>query len=390
MPAHRPALISITLAFVIVATACSDKTPAQPSCTYTVTGTTLSFSPQGGLGSLTLNTGTGCAWTATADSAWVTFPSGSVGSGPSALSFGVSANTATNARTATLTIAGQAIAVSQQGRTPCDYTISPSAIDVGAAGGTTAVDVAAGAGCEWTATPDALWITIASGASGTGSGRVTLTVASNGTADQRAGGVIIASRTVSVRQAPPSTPPPPVACEYSVSPVDTTLHWHFTTLTIDIATAAGCSWTASPSETWLSIDRTSGSGPGAITASFSILTEDATRRAAVLIRWPTPTAGQNSWITQEGCRYGLDGAASFPASGGTRMITVVTQPLSSSCAIGCPWTATANASWIRVASSMPRAGDDAFSYQVDANTGPPRVGTITVAGRTHTVTQAGG
>jgi hypothetical protein len=59
------------------------------------------------------------------------------------------------------------------------------------------------------------------------------------------------------------------------------------------------------------------------------------------------------------------------------------------CLFGCPWAATSNAPWIRVTSSMPRAGDDAFSYQVEPNTGIARTGTITVAGRTHTVTQAG-
>ena len=189
---------------------------------------------------------------------------------------------------------------------------------------------------------------------------------------------------------PPTPTPQPSACSYSVSPVDVTEHWHGTGFLLTITTSPGCGWTASASEPWIGLDRASGEGPGAVAVSHGVFTEDATRRAAVQIRWQTPTAGQNAWVTQEGCRYGFDTTpASFPASGGTRQVTVVTQAVSASCPIGCPWTAASTAPWIHIISSMPRAGDDAFSYDVDANTGPARVGTITVAGRTLSVGQAG-
>ncbi len=175
-----------------------------------------------------------------------------------------------------------------------------------------------------------------------------------------------------------------------MSPLERTEHWHGTGFTLAITTSAGCSWTASPSEPWIGLDRAAGEGPASVAVSYGMLTEDATRRAAMQVRWSTATAGQNVWVTQEGCRYGFDEtAASFPALGGTRMVTVVTQALSASCAIGCPWTATSNVAWIRITSSMPRAGDDRFSYEVDANSGGSRVGTIAVAGRTQTVNQAG-
>jgi hypothetical protein len=189
----------------------------------------------------------------------------------------------------------------------------------------------------------------------------------------------------------PATPTPPRGtCDYSVSPPELTEHWHGTGFSLTITTSAGCGWTASPSEPWIRLDRSSGDGPASVGVSYGVFTEDATRRAAVQVRWPTATAGQNVWVTQEGCRYGFDEtAASFPAAGGTRMVTVVTQALSASCSIGCPWTATSSVAWIRITSSMPRAGDDRFSYEVDANAGSARVGTITVAGRTQTVNQAG-
>jgi hypothetical protein len=379
--------------FVVLASgvlSCSKDTPPQPSCTYSVASPTVTFTSAGGQGSATVGTGASCSWTAATDSPWVTFPGGASGSGQASVAFTVASNSATDLRKATLTIAGLPIAISQEGRAPCDYAVSPSSLDVAAAGGAASVTIATAAGCEWTASSSAPWVTLTSAASGTGSGTVGLMVSTNAATDSRQANLSVAGRPVTLRQdGTTPSPPKPTSCDYSVSPIDTTVHWHVTGFSVSISTAPGCTWTVASPDGWLAVDRASGSGPASIAVSFSQFTEDATRRAAVQIRWPTPTAGQNAWVTQEGCRYGFESAASFPAAGGTRTVMVVTQPVSSSCAIGCPWTATSNASWIRVTSSMPRAGDDVFAYQVDANTGTPRVGTITVAGRTHTVSQSG-
>ncbi len=59
---------------------------------------------------------------------------------------------------------------------------------------------------------------------------------------------------------------------------------------------------------------------------------------------------------------------------------------------GCPaWTAVSNDSWITITSGANGDGNGTVSYTVDANPGvPPRNGTMTVAGRTFDVAQAGG
>ena len=51
------------------------------------------------------------------------------------------------------------------------------------------------------------------------------------------------------------------------------------------------------------------------------------------------------------------------------------------------WSATANASWLHTSSSGTGNGLATFTF--DANTGPTRTGTLTIAGQTLTVTQAG-
>ncbi len=57
---------------------------------------------------------------------------------------------------------------------------------------------------------------------------------------------------------------------------------------------------------------------------------------------------------------------------------------------GCAWTAVSSAGWITVTSGASGNGNGTVAYSVAANTGfSPRSGTMTIAGQTFTVTQAG-
>ena len=115
------------------------------------------------------------------------------------------------------------------------------------------------------------------------------------------------------------------------------------------------------------------------------------RRAPIEIRWPTETAGQNVWVTQDGCWYALaPGSLDIGVNGGNAMITVLASPGSVDCNVGCPWTAESLVSWIHVTSSMPKAGDDGLFFRVDVNTtGQPRTGEIRVLHMALTINQAG-
>ncbi len=56
---------------------------------------------------------------------------------------------------------------------------------------------------------------------------------------------------------------------------------------------------------------------------------------------------------------------------------------------GCAWTATSNASWLRITNGSSGTGNGTVSYTVDANTNASaRVGTMTIAGWTVIVNQA--
>lgn len=89
-----------------------------PSCTYLLTPAALSIPPTGGPATLTVTTGSTCAWTAVSNASWfavlVTSPT-RTGSGPVQIVAGPSAE---SPRTGTLTIAGQTVIVSQDAKGP--------------------------------------------------------------------------------------------------------------------------------------------------------------------------------------------------------------------------------------------------------------------------------
>ncbi len=57
---------------------------------------------------------------------------------------------------------------------------------------------------------------------------------------------------------------------------------------------------------------------------------------------------------------------------------------------GCAWTAASNASWVTVSSGASGNGTGTVNMSVAANAGAARTGTVTIAGQSFTVTQAGG
>ena len=75
-------------------------------------------------------------------------------------------------------------------------------------------------------------------------------------------------------------------------------------------------------------------------------------------------------------------SASFPAEGGTESVTVTTQP-------GCNWTAVSNNLFIKITSGASGSGSGTVNYSVSA-TLRPKVGSLTIAGLTHSVSQEGG
>ncbi len=86
-----------------------------PSCTYSISPTSRTFSSSSGTGSISVTSANGCTWTASEKVSWITITSGSSGSGNGTVTYSVSANTGSTNRTATITVAGRNHTVTQSG-----------------------------------------------------------------------------------------------------------------------------------------------------------------------------------------------------------------------------------------------------------------------------------
>lgn len=298
--------------------------------------------------------------------------------------FAIVANPDLSGRRGTLTVAEQTVTVTQDAWTPppinCLFSVSPTSavFDPDAASG--GVSVTSPATCTWTAVAHDVWVTITSGSAGAGSGSVTYTVTKNEDTAPRATTLTVAGVSVAIGQAGNRG-----ACTYSVTPVRFTPCMHVgVEMTAAIDAAASCPWTASPGADWISITgAAAGTGSGIV--GFTVSDNYLDPRSSVLmLRWPTPTAGQNLQVLQAGCRYALSSASlTVGAAGGSSSVNVYQQSDPLECGgplqNGCVWRAVSSVSWITITSRMPKAGDDTVFFQVASNAGGgERSGTIVV------------
>ena len=350
-------------------------------CRYDVRPASQTVSSGGGGGSINVATASDCSWSAASEASWISLTSSPSGNGNGTVSFVVAPNQG-ETRSSSIVVANQRADITQNGvvsAPSCTTSISPMSQNVAAGGGTGTVTVTAT--CPWTAASGATWITVTSGAAGTGNGSVGFSVANN-TGAARTGTMTIAGRTFTVSQAasssPTPTPPPPSpSCTFSLSPHDDSVPVLGGTGTVDVNTTTGCAWTASSNASWITITSgASGSGDGRV--AYLVLPNVGASRSGTLT-----IAGQTFTVTQAAlvCSYSISpNNQKVDAPAGTGSITVSTGST-------CTWTASSNASWIAVTSGASGTGNGTVTYSYTANTGRDRKGTLTVAGRTFTLDQ---
>jgi hypothetical protein len=336
-------------------------------CSFSLSSTTANIDDGGGQGTFTVQSASGCAWTATSAVPWVTISSGSSGTGTGTVRFTAAANSGPP-RNGTITAGGQTFTV-QQGN-GCSYSLSSGSTSFPASGGSGTVNVSAGAGCGWTATSNGAWLTVTSGASGTGNGTVGFTAAST-TGPQRTGVITIGGETFRVMQAE--------GCTFTISPEQVSVGATAGTTPVGVTTNNSCAWTTQINAPWLSIAAgATGSGNATVQVGFEV-NGGGPRSGTVTIAGKTFTVNQGS-----GCSFTINPTAqTVAASGGPVMVSV-------GASAGCAWTAASNAPWLTITAGA--SGNGAGNVQVDAqpNPGAPRSGTATIAGQTLTVSQESG
>jgi hypothetical protein len=144
---------------------------------------------------------------------------------------------------------------------------------------------------------------------------------------------------------------------------------------------ANCSWTASSDAPWAQLNTGAGSGSTTLGITVQSNASSVTGRSGTLT-----INGQNIGVQQSGtaCTFSLQSATgSVPASGGTGSVGVVTPSV-------CTWGATSSdPTWLAITSA---GGSGSTDVQFVAQPNPlttPRTATMTIAGLTYTVTEAG-
>ncbi len=380
-------------------------------CNFALTPSAQTFDSAGGSGNIAVTAEpNGCNWTAVSNAAWITINSGVSGTSSGTVAFSVAAYTGTTPRTGTITAAGKTFTVTQSG---CAM-IASSFQFFEAAGGMGSIPVTATGGCTWTVTGNPNWVTINSGAAGTGNGAVNFTVAANSGSSARQTALTVAGQSFTILQggANGSCAVTPIAMNQSVSgtiatsdcgslrnPTSPTDRYSFTgTAGQRIAIRADSSvfdtllFLIDPTGAVVAANddgdyRTSARIPGG--TSLFTLPSSGTYQIEILSSISSGSSGAGAYTLSlssgsANCGYAVSPTElNLAATGGNSSFNVTVT------GGGCDWGAATDAGWITITSGATSSGDGTVNFTVPANPGFSRSGGIVVAGQLVTINQAG-
>lgn len=323
---------------------------------------------------------TGCSWTASSNQGWASILSGAAGSGTGIVYVLLSVNTMSTTRTATITIAGQAVTLNQL-PTSCGESFSTGSITVPAGGGTLVLSVGAPSTCAWNVlNNDPNAITVVSGASGTGNGTVTLNVTPNSGPNTRTFFFNIQQGSdETISQA--GTTAPAVVSTITSSPSGASI-----TVTGNgcipgtYTTPASLTWNANTNCTVLFATPQIIGGTQYVFNSATVNGGSATTTNPLTVNSGSSALTINANYMNP-CTYSLSpGGAGYSGQSATGSFTVTS-------ASACSWQAVPSAPWITILTSASR-GTGNVNYAIAANSGGGRVGTISVGGQNFNIDQA--
>jgi hypothetical protein len=286
---------------------------------------------------------------------------------------------------------GRSSTTNMVGPTPskCTVSVTNSTPEVPAAGGAGALTVNAQRECVWSARADASWIAL-SGTEGQGAATFKYTVGPNPNGSPRRGHVAVSEQNLEIVQAA-------APCRYAVTPSTVEADAAGGEVRVTLTAPGGCTWRTRSDTSWVSRlvpDQGTGSATVRLTVapntgelrggSVTIAGVTVQVRQAGVGAPPSPTPGPTPGPAPDPpptptCSYTVSpGRVTAPSAGEQATVNVTAQE-------GCAWTASSNVGWIAVDGGGSGAGSARLT--ISGNTGAPRTGTATVAGKTVTVEQ---
>jgi trimeric autotransporter adhesin len=279
---------------------------------------------------------------------------------------------------------------------------------VPAQGGNRTFSVSAARECAWSASVEGQWLAIKAGTSGQGDGSVEVTAAANPDPQVRRGNIVLNEQRREITQAAGE-------CSYTLSDPSRSFGEAGGSGAFDVrASSTLCTWTSSSDSPWITL-RSGASGKGTAAVEFGVEAATGAARTGIItaagLRYtvtqaaaapppsPTPTpppplppappqpplppppAPPPPPPSPPACSYRVDPIdLKVNEDGRLRKIDVKT-------ADECAWTASSNADWMHIARGASGSGEGEVWILIEANRGEERVGTLTVAGQTVTITQ---
>ena len=246
------------------------------TCNIVLSSNAVSVPGHGATGSFTFTVASGCPWEVTNDS-FITVGSPTHGFGNGTVNYTVAYNQSTySTQTGTIVVnggtlvAGTNVFTVNQALGSCsDPVFDSSQITFDPAGGLHNVAVSLPTNCAWNVMNASPWVTITSGAAGTGTGTLSLYAAPN-SFPQRQGTVTVATKPISVTQGGGTCTVTLGASSISVGAQGGTGAMPFT------ASSAACTWTAYSLAPWIQINSTASSGQGSGSAPFVVAANPGT------------------------------------------------------------------------------------------------------------------
>ncbi len=355
--------------------------------TVTQTGYMAAISPEGaewncagGSGEIAVTVDAGVAWTAVANVDWITVEPRS-GRSSGKVSYRVAAYDETPTRSGSITVAGQTFAVTQTG---VDVTLSPMEKTLDWRANAFEVIVGALAETQWTPVPEASWLSVVDSGHGYGDSTILVAAGENPSAATRVGTVAVGSKKVTVTQLGTTD------LTLELTPVEATASAVGAYGNIAVYGTPDATWEAVPSVEWITISSgATGAGNGNIkyiVMANPLLTE---REGTIKVTMAPGTGGGTELEAVHRVRQGViepvvvPTAVSFRASGGSTNVQLTV-------ADNTQWTAKSSDSWIKVTSASSSAGSAKVWFDAAANPSTEgRTGTLTIAGKTVSVSQAG-
>ncbi len=256
--------------------------------------------------------------------------------------------------------------------TVCLTALSPLTRFHGFGGSAGTIEVEVGPKCEWSVVNTNDWVTINSGASGSGPGVVNYQVLPNPIFAERNGYLSIGDNVFLVRQHP-------LDCNYSLSPPNRFHGFGLGTNSFKVTSKADCAWHVINTNSWITI--TAGASGVATGNVFYALTANRTfvKRVGHL-----NVQGEQYTVTQ----WGTNCEVTLSANGRSHSESPEFGTVNVTTAGGCTWQVINTNDWILVTTLDRGTNSGSFTYLVGENvTTVPRTGNLTLGAQVYAISQ---